>query len=241
MATAITACEITDGATVGYNLVTLRVTKTDADEIAFSTDGGATWSAWAPCNGDYYEQELPPGDGARVVDVKVRRGESEASDSAACTVNSWPMTLSLLNNLPATYARASSGPLYAILGACAVWLGHFTQSVQKLRSELNPVAARGHWLNVWGRLFGVERKSTESDAVFAQRLIPTVTSPKNTLAALQQAVRAECSASVVVTELEAYPCFVLVDLTAAGAFDLNRVWKSIYRVKPAGAKVVVKQ
>lgn len=240
MATAITACEITDGSTVGHPFVTLRVAATEAEQITFSNDAGGTWSAWVTYAGQFYEWTLTPGDGQRTVTVKAKKNASEDTDSASCTVNSWPMTLAVLNNLSAVYARGSAGQLYGLISACAVWLAHFAASVQQLRSQLNPVAARGYWLSLWGRLFGVTRKATESDATYAQRLVPHVTGAKNTFLALQQGVRAECSGTVVVTELETYPGFVLVDLSNAGTYDLGRVQKSIYRIKPAGVKVVVK-
>lgn len=237
--TQITSCIVSDGSVVGYPLVTVQVIAEDATEIAFSNDG-ATWSDWRAYSGNHYEWLLLPGDGARIVRVRVRNGSGgSATAQASVTVNSVDATDGLLDNLPAIYSRARAGLLWELFNAASTELSYFKRAMSVGLDQLNVQRARESWLNMWGRLLGVSRRTGESDADYAPRIIRRITSAKLAPASVRDALEDELGGTeVTVSDLEGYDGFLLIQVHGTVA-DMPALWSRIREVKAAGVKAVV--
>lgn len=228
----------TDGSTVAYPLVTLRLVATDADEVAFSNDG-ATWSPWQAYSGNLYEWLLLSGDGVRLVRVKVRNASLvEATGQVAITLDTKDDTDGLLGNLPALYSRRRAGLLYELFGACATEMALFRAALVKAREQLNIQRARETWLNLWGRKLGVSRRSGETDTDYAPRLIDRLTDPKLSPEAVRQALEDELGSTVSVSEPSAFNGYLIIQVVGPVS-DMDALWRRLREVKACGVKAVV--
>jgi hypothetical protein len=107
----------------------------------------------------------------------------------------------LIDNLPRVYSRAPDhdvlGAHYGALGAA---LDAAASDEAVAMAQMIITTAGAEWLDYWGTYFGVPRQSSESDALYAQRIIDEVFRQRNSIGAIENNVHRYADARLDIYE-----------------------------------------
>jgi hypothetical protein len=146
----------------------------------------------------------------------------------------WQEVFSQLNDLPPTFTRP--GQTYQWwASALTEEFARYTTASDAYTAQVNFSEANGLWLDVWGRLYGIERDPNESDQAYQTRITATLQASHGPPLAIVSFLL--LSLGIVSTVTEAIPAAVgwMVQLGGTAQLaNLPQIAADLDFVRPAG-------